>query len=159
MNHDSRRDFLAATGLGAAGLMLAAEPRTAIAQPPSGARQVVPGSPSPNYSRAVVYNNLVFVAGVLGVPTGSRELISREFEPQARQVLENIKASVEAAGSSMHKVLKCTCYLTEASDFAKFNEVYIQFFPKDPPARSTLIVKALVMSGAVVEVDCVAALS
>ena len=130
--------------------------RTAWAQPAEGGRTIVPGSPSPNYSRAVIFDRLVFVAGVLGVKPGSRELVSTELEPQCRQVLENIKSAVEAAGSTMDRVLKCTCFLTEAADFAKFNEIYVQFFPKDPPARSTVIVKALVLSEARVEVDCVA---
>jgi 2-iminobutanoate/2-iminopropanoate deaminase len=55
----------------------------------------------------------------------------------------------------MENVLKCTCFLTEEKDFTAFNKVYIEFFPKDPPARSTVIVKALVVPGAKVEVDCV----
>ena len=71
--------------------------------------------------------------------------------------MENLKASVEAAGSSMDRVLKCSAFLTEQTDFATFNKIYVQYFPKDPPARSTVIVKALVVADAKLEIDCVAA--
>jgi enamine deaminase RidA (YjgF/YER057c/UK114 family) len=63
---------------------------------------------------------------------------------------------VEAAGSTMDRVLKCQAFLTEQSDFAAFNEIYKGYFPTDPPARSTVIVKDLVLPGAKIEVDCFA---
>lgn len=118
-------------------------------------RTVVAGPAGAPYSRSVKLDHMVFVSGVLAHKPGTRELISEEFEPQARQALENLKASVEAAGSSLEKVLKCTVFLTEASDFATWNKVYVEFFPKDPPARSTVVVKELVAPGCKVEVDCV----
>jgi enamine deaminase RidA (YjgF/YER057c/UK114 family) len=65
-------------------------------------------------------------------------------------------ASIEAAGSSPDRVLKCTCFLTDAADFAAMNKVYASFFPSDPPARSTVVVKELVIAGAKIEVDSVA---
>jgi 2-iminobutanoate/2-iminopropanoate deaminase len=118
-------------------------------------RQVIPGSSYPTFSRAVRLDRLVFVAGVVGQKPGTRELVAAEFEPQCRQALENLKASIEAAGSSLDKVLKCTVYITEAADFAAFNKLYVEYFPKDPPARSSVVVKELVVSGAKLEVDCV----
>lgn len=154
MNADSRRSFC--TRLGAAALLGAAPAAGAAASSSDDAgRSVVPGSPYPTFSRAVRYGKLVFVAGVVGQKPGTRELASADFEPQCRQTLENLKASVEAAGSRLDLVLKCTVYLCNASDFATFNKVYVEFFPKDPPARSSIVVKELVVPGALLEVDCV----
>lgn len=150
---------MTAAGVGASFGIFGLSPTAALpAIPASVRRRVIGGSPYPTFSRAVEFNRIIFVAGVLGQKPGTRDLVSNEFEPQARQVLENLKASVEAAGSSMDAVLKCTCFLTDAADFAVFNKVYLEYFPKDPPARSTVIVKALVVEGAKVEVDCVTCL-
>ena len=122
-------------------------------------RRVVGGSPAAFFSRAVAFGKLVYVSGVLGTKAGLRELASPEFEGQCKQALDNLKASVEAAGSSMDKVLKCTCFLTEAADFDAMNKVYRTYFPNDPPARSTVAVKELVLAGAKFEIDCVTSLA
>ena len=157
MDSHSRRQFVG--GLGAAALVGAtAGTSLAVAgnDPERPGKQVVPGSPYPTFSRAVRIDRLVFVSGVLGQRPGSRELASPEFAGQCRQAMENLKASVEASGSSMDRVVKCQCFLTEQSDFATFNKIYVTYFPKDPPARSTVIVKDLVAKGAKLEVDCFA---
>lgn len=156
-DHPTRREFLATTAVAIPVAAASGASNAHAAQPPA-ARLVVPGEPGSPFSRATMRAPLAFVSGVLGTKPGSRELVSQDFEAQAKQVLENLKASVEAAGATMASVLKCTCYLTDASDFAAFNKVYVTFFPEAPPARSTVIVKALVLEGAKVEVDCVAAL-
>ncbi|MHC4064674.1 MAG: RidA family protein, partial [Planctomycetota bacterium] len=87
---------------------------------------------------------------------GTRDLASEDLAGQCRQAMENLKASVEADGSSMDQVVKCGAFLTEQSDFATFNKIYVKYFPSDPPARSTVIVKALVAPGAKIEIDCTA---
>jgi len=155
-NLPSRRQFVVSLGAGAAGAAAAGPPSANAADAGRPARQVVPGSPYPAFSRAVRFDRLVFVSGVLGQVPGTRELAGADFESQARQAMENLKASVEAAGSTMDRVLKCAAFLTEQEDFAKFNEVYVRYFPAAPPARSTVIVKALVAPGAKIEIDCVA---
>lgn len=132
----------------------ATEPKPATNPPPS-RKKVIPGN-SPNLSRAVGFDRMLFVSGVLGVDPQSRKLVSPDFEGQCRQVLTNLKASVEAGGATLDQVLKCTCFLVEATDFEAFNRVYREFFPQDPPARSTVVVKELVMAGAKIELDCVA---
>ncbi len=158
----SRRDLLlagSAAGIAATGVA-SAVPRDPVAANATvaafpGGREVIGGSPYPTFSRAVKLDKVVWVAGVLGQKPGTRDLVSTDFEPQARQALENLKASVEASGSRLELVLKCGVFLTEASDFAAFNKVYVEYFPKHPPARSTVIVKELVAPGARVEIDCV----
>lgn len=125
----------------------------------AGRRRVVGGSSNPVFSRAVAFGQLVYVSGVVGRKPGAHGTITEGFEAQCRQALENLKTSVEAAGSSMADVLKCTCFLTAVSDFAAFNKVYKTFFPSDPPARSTVVVKDTVVPGAKLEIDCVACTS
>ncbi len=157
MSDQDRRRFL--TQLGAAALAGGAMTTVAAgAEPPPVPRkkEIIPGSPYPTFSRAVRCGGMVYVSGVLGQIPGTRDLASPGFKGQARQAMENLKASVEAAGSSMDKVVKCSAFLTESSDFKEFNEIYVKYFPSEPPARSTVIVKALVAAGAKLEIDCVA---
>ncbi|MCC7293473.1 MAG: RidA family protein [Phycisphaerales bacterium] len=141
-----------------------AVPSLAAAQdkPPAGkphleAPRIVEGSPYPTFSRAVVFGGVAYVAGVVGQKPGTRDMVSADFEPQARQTLDNLKASIEAGGSTLDRVLKCTVFLTDAADFPAFNRVYVEYFPKNPPARSTVVVKELVVPGAKLELDCFAA--
>jgi 2-iminobutanoate/2-iminopropanoate deaminase len=118
-------------------------------------RKVLAGSPLPFFSRAVAFGQLVFISGVMGNKPGTRELAAASFEGQCKQAMENMKASIEAAGSKLSSVLKCTCFLTDAADFEKFNEVYATYFTTDPPARSTVVVNELVLAGAKMEIECV----
>jgi len=116
-------------------------------------KKIIPGSPRRTYSRAVRLDRLVFVAGCVG--SDDKGTIAGDFEVQAAQALLNLKASIEASGSNLSQVLKCTCFLKNVQHFAKFNEVYLKFFPSEPPARSTVVVKDLVAPGALLEIDCV----
>jgi len=168
MGTDSRRDFLGQVGKAAAGAALVAggsfaatgtEATAESPPPPTGdagrARRVVPGSTSPNYSRAIVHGGVAYVSGALGIPPGARAVPS-DFAEEVRVALEHLKVGVESAGSKMSQVLKCTCFITEQSQFDAMNQVYRTFFPTDPPARSTVVVKALVFPGARIEIDCIA---
>ncbi len=159
--HDkTRRRFLTDSGklalaAGAATAATHVAGRAAEAQPSRTPirKHIVPGSPRRTYSRAVRLDRLVFVAGCVG--SDSKGMIAGDFEVQAAQALLNLKASIEASGSSLSQVLKCTCFLKNVQHFAKFNEVYLKFFPSKPPARSTVVVKDLVAPGAMLEIDCV----
>ncbi len=157
MADGSRRTFLRNAAVAAPITALAGSLAPSAAAEPTDAWTPLSIEPGPNYSRAMIFAGVAHVAGVLGTKVGTRELASADFESQCRQALENLKSSVEAAGSRMDRVLKCTCFLTEAADFATMNKVYVTFFPRNPPARSTVIVKALVLDGAKIEIDCVAA--
>jgi reactive intermediate/imine deaminase len=86
---------------------------------------------------------------------GTPQLADTGIAGQTRQSLENVKAVLVYAGSSLERVVKCTVFLADMRDFAKMNEVYATFFPKDPPARSTVAVSGLAL-GARVEVECMA---
>ncbi len=156
MASETRRTFLAGVGAAAAaGGLLAPE---ALALDPQGEmkREIIPGSPRPQFSRAVRCGRMVWASGVVGRDRTTDQLATPGAKAQFTQALQNLKASVEAAGTTMDNVVKCTCFLTAASEFGVFNEVYSKFFPKDPPARSTVVVKELVVPGAKLEIECVA---
>jgi 2-iminobutanoate/2-iminopropanoate deaminase len=107
------------------------------------------------YSQAIRAGNLVFVSGqgALDPATGQPKRDSVEVE--ARQVMENLKTILEAAGSSLDRVVKSTCYVTDLADFQTFNKVYGEYFQKDPPARTTIQAARLPLDFRV-EVDVIA---
>lgn len=106
------------------------------------------------YSQAIRAGNLVFASGQLGLNPQTGKL-QEGVEAQARQVLSNVKAVLEAAGSGVEKVVKTTMFLTNLADFAKVNVIYAEVFAHEPPARSTIQVAALPLGG-LVEIEVVA---
>jgi len=110
-------------------------------------------NPSPNLSAGIRVGDILYVSGQLGM---NRQAPDSTIEGQTRLALENTKRIIEAGGTTMDNVVKCTVFLTRQSDFQGMNRVYREFFPKDPPARSTVVVAALVSNGAVVEIECMA---
>ncbi|HEY2378612.1 MAG TPA: RidA family protein [Gemmatimonadaceae bacterium] len=107
-------------------------------------------------STAVRVGDLIFLSGVMGTQAGGK-LADGGIEGQTRQALENVKANLELAGATMADVAKCTVFLSDAANFAAMNKVYREFFPTDPPARSTVAVAALVVPNALLEIECTAA--
>ncbi|HEY7026877.1 MAG TPA: RidA family protein [Gemmatimonadales bacterium] len=107
------------------------------------------------FSPAIRVGNIIYLSGQLGNKMGTRELVSGGIEAETRQTLENIKTVVEAAGSSMTNVFKCTVFLADIADYEAMNKVYSSFFPKDPPTRSTIAGSGLAL-GARVEIECMA---
>jgi 2-iminobutanoate/2-iminopropanoate deaminase len=108
------------------------------------------------YPHAVKFGNLVFLSGQLGQDQVTGQPVDGGIQPQTRKVLENIKAVLEAAGTSMDMVLKTTCFLMDRNDFEDFNVVYREFFPKGKePARSTFQVAKLA-PGYIVEIEAIA---
>jgi len=107
------------------------------------------------YSQAIKAGEFIFTAGQVGLDPQSGEIVDGGIEAETRQVLNNIKKILEAAGSSLDRVVKTTVYLRDIQDFAAMNGVYATFFPANPPARSTVQVAAL-PRGVAVEIDTIA---
>lgn len=113
----------------------------------------VPGMP---FSPAVRVGDVIYLSGSIGAPLGSKELVPGGVRAETRQILANIRAIVEAAGSSLDQVFKCTVFLADIGDYAAMNEEYAAVFRTDPPARSTVAGSGLAL-GARVEIECMAA--
>ena len=109
------------------------------------------------YSQGIIANGFVFTAGQIPLIPGTSDLREGGIQAQTRQSLINIKAVLEAAGSGMDKIVKTTVFLADINDFAAFNAVYGEFFPADPPARSTVQAGGLPV-GALVEIEAIALL-
>ena len=107
------------------------------------------------YSQAIHTGELVFVSGQIPLEPKSGKLEVSSIEAETQQVLRNLRAILEAAGSSLPRVVKTTIYLTNLEDFAAVNAVYGEFFSDAPPARATVQVAALPM-GARIEIDAIA---
>lgn len=107
------------------------------------------------YSQAIRIENLVFSAGQVGLDPATMELVEGGVEAQTRQVLTNLRHVLEAADSGLKYVVKTTVFLQDMADFGKMNAVYSEFFPENPPARSTVQVAGL-PKGALVEIECTA---
>jgi 2-iminobutanoate/2-iminopropanoate deaminase len=95
------------------------------------------------YSQAVQINDLLFVSGQIPMDPETGNLVEGDIEVQTKQVLENLKAIIEAAAMDLQNVVKCSCFLKDMNDFVRFNSVYEAYFPQDPPAREAVQVARL----------------
>jgi 2-iminobutanoate/2-iminopropanoate deaminase len=111
------------------------------------------------YSQGIKAGDLVFTAGQAGVDPATGKLVEGGIEAQTRRTLENIRAILEAAGSSLDRAVKTGVFLQDMADFKAMNAVYAEFFPaeRNPPARTTVQAAKLPL-GALVEIDAVALL-
>ena len=107
------------------------------------------------YSQAIQAGKFIFTSGQIGLDPVTGKLVKGGIREQARQVMENLKAVLEAASSDFSSVVKTTVFLKEMTDFMHFNEVYTEYFPSEQPARSTFQVAALPL-GAMIEIEMVA---
>ncbi len=110
------------------------------------------------YSQAIRIESLIFTAGQVGLDPATMEIVNGGIEAETRQVLNNLKHVLESADSGLNFVVKVLVFLQDMNDFAKMNAVYAEFFPENPPARSTVQVAGL-PKGALVEIECIALLS
>lgn len=94
-----------------------------------------PGGP---YSPIVRYGDVAFISGQVALDPATGQGVRDSFEAEAHQVLRNLRTQVEAAGSGMDRVLKTTVFLADMDDFARLNEIYVEYFPEPRPARSTI---------------------
>lgn len=107
------------------------------------------------FPQAVIAQGLIFLSGTPGLDLHSGKVVSDQFEEQARQCFENIRIILEEAGSSLGKVVKTTIFMVTGNDFSVVNKVYTQFFPENPPARSTPQVMPF-PAGILISVECIA---
>lgn len=107
------------------------------------------------FPQAVIADNLIFVSGTPGLDLATGKVISADFEEQVRQSFVNIKAILEDAGSSLSKIVKTTIFMVSGNDFSAINKVYTEFFPENPPARSTPQVMPF-PGGILVSIECIA---
>ncbi len=98
---------------------------------------------------------MLYVSGCIGINRELKGLVPGGLAAQTRQALDNLKAIVEAGGSDLSKVVKCTVLLADMATFGEVNAIYAEYFPENPPARATFAVLGL-PAGALVEIDCIA---
>jgi 2-iminobutanoate/2-iminopropanoate deaminase len=108
-------------------------------------------------SQAIKTGDWVFASGQLGMDPRTGRLIEGGIRAETRQVCENLKAVLEAAGSSLARVTKVTIYMADLAELMPMNEVFASYFPQDPPARTTFQAAALI-AGARVEIEAIATL-
>ncbi len=109
------------------------------------------------YSQGVVVNGFLFASGQIALDPATGELVGSTIEEQAEQVMKNVSALLNAAGTDFDHVVKTTCFLEDIADFAKFNAVYAESFGEKLPARSAVGIDKL-PKGALVEVEVIAAI-
>lgn len=107
------------------------------------------------YSQAVVHGNTVYCSGQIALDPETMNFSGKDVESQTRQVMENLKAVLLEAGSDLDKVIKCSIFLDDMSDFSAVNEIYGSYFTNNPPARETVAVETL-PKNARVEISCIA---
>ena len=107
------------------------------------------------YEQAIKANGFIYTAGQIPIDPKTANIVEGDISAQTRQVLENLKAVLEAGGSSLDRVVKATVFLKNIADFAAMNDVYAQYLGSAKPARSTVAVAEL-PRGALVEIDLVA---
>ena len=110
------------------------------------------------YSQAVQFGDLLFVSGQIALDPQTGDIVAGGIEEQTKQVLENVKAIIEAAGMTLQNVLKCSCFLNNMENFVKFNSVYDSYFQESLPARETVEVGRL-PKDVLVEVSAICGLS
>lgn len=118
------------------------------------ATRKAPGAIGP-YSQAIMAGNLIYTSGQLPMDAETGEMVANDIVLQTRKSLQNVKAILEEAGSSMDKIVKTTVYLSDMANFGKMNEIYKEFFSGDYPARSAFQVARL-PKDALVEIEVVA---
>ena len=122
-------------------------------------RQVIHTDHAPKaigpYSQAIRAGDFVFCAGQAGLDPATGNLVSGGIEAETRRVLQNLAVVLKAAGTSLSRAVKTTVFLTNMNDFAKMNAIYAEFFPANPPARSTVQVSRL-PKDACVEIEVIA---
>ena len=121
-------------------------------------RSAAAPAPVGPYSQAIAIGGFVFCAGQIPLDPGTGQLVAGPVDAQAERVLANVSAVLEAAGTSLARVVKTTVFLADLADFARMNEVYARWFASDPKPARTTIQAARLPAGALVEIEVIARL-
>jgi 2-iminobutanoate/2-iminopropanoate deaminase len=124
-----------------------------IASSASAQSRTVVATSSPILSGAIRVGDMLYISGQL---PSLRPPADTTIGGQTKSALDKVKAIVDSAGTKMENVVKCTVFLINGADFQGMNAAYREFWPKDPPTRSTVVVAALVSPGAKLEIECLA---
>lgn len=129
---------------------------------PPVAGQTIQYFPAPDpalpFSEAVRVDDMLYLAGQMGVDPTTGRLVPGGIQAETRQTLENIRAVLERHGSSLDRVIRCLVMLADMSEWPAMNEVYVTFFPRNLPARSAMGANGLALGGRV-EIECTAVVS
>ncbi|MEO9884789.1 MAG: RidA family protein [Balneola sp.] len=107
------------------------------------------------YSQAIVHNGVLYCSGQIPLDPKTMEIVGDNATDQAKQVMKNLEAVLNEAGTNFSKVIKCSIFLDDMGDFGSVNEVYGSYFKAEPPARETVAVQTLPKS-VLVEISCIA---
>ena len=107
------------------------------------------------YSQAIVHGGILYCSGQIPIDPSTGEFVGTTIDVQAEQVMKNLAALLNAAGTDFSKVIKCTIFLADMGDFVTVNGIYGKYFQSEPPARETVAVKTL-PKNALVEISCIA---
>lgn len=107
------------------------------------------------FAEAVRVGDMLYLSGMIGLRPGTMEVVDGGLEAEARQTMDNIRTMLEAGGSSLDRVVRCLVMLDDMTEWSRFNAVWVEYFPRNPPARSALGADGLAL-GARVEVECTA---
>lgn len=122
-------------------------------------REIVKSEAAPQvigpYSQAIKANGFVFLSGLIALDPRTGQMLGQDIKTQTKRVMENIRAVLEAAGTSFEKVVKCSVFLKDMNDFGPMNEEYGAYFKELPPARTTVQIAKLPRD-ALIEVDVIA---
>lgn len=113
--------------------------------------------PGGHFSQGKIIGNLLFTAGQVGQNV-NKEMRQNSIEEEVNQIMDNLKAVAEAAGTSLENTVKTTIFITDIADFKEINSAYAKYFPNDPPARSTVEVSNLAV-GARIEIEAIIAIT
>lgn len=107
------------------------------------------------FAEAVRVGDMLYLSGMIGLRPGTMEVVAGGLEAETRQTMDNIRAMLEAGGSSLDRVVRCLVMLDDMAEWPRFNAIWVEYFPRNPPARSALGADGLAL-GARVEVECTA---
>ncbi|MHA2099461.1 MAG: Rid family detoxifying hydrolase [Candidatus Kariarchaeaceae archaeon] len=113
-------------------------------------------TPGGHYSQGITYNGILYTSGIVPVKPKTHEVVGKTIEEATKQTMNNLSEVAKAAGTSLENALKFTVYLTNMSDFKRFNDVYATYFTNEPPARTTVTIAGLLRT--IIEIEAIIAI-